>query len=182
VFVQERASGCYHPAAYYIVKILFDLLPLRILPTLLLGSLVYILTGLKKEWVAYGFFIAVIVLFSITTTLICISIATGIRNLALANLISIITLLFFMLFQGAMINFGFFFFLFFFPNSYLLLTFFFFLSFFLFFLKKTEALPPYIHWMTFLSPFRFGLNSLLVNELDGLSIWFDPIEDMEVII
>jgi len=30
-----------------------------------------------------------------------------------------------------------------------------------------------------MSPFRFALNSLLVNEMDGLAIWFDPIPDME---
>ena len=33
----------------------------------------------------------------------------------------------------------------------------------------------WIGWVTFLSPFRFALNSLMVNEFDGLVIYFDPL-------
>ena len=38
-----------------------------------------------------------------------------------------------------------------------------------------DALPGWISWITFLSPFRFALNSLMVNEFDGLLIYFDPL-------
>jgi hypothetical protein len=37
-----------------------------------------------------------------------------------------------------------------------------------------DALPGWIEWVTYLSPFRFALNSLMVNEFDGLLIYFDP--------
>ena len=33
----------------------------------------------------------------------------------------------------------------------------------------------WIGWVTFLSPFRFALISLMVNEFDGLVIYFDPL-------
>jgi len=147
IFVQERASGAYHPASYYIVKVFFDLIPLRIIPTFMMGSLVYFMANLQHDLTKYGYFILVLILFNLTTTLICLSIATAVKNLSLANLLTIITLLFLMMFQGILINF--------------------------------DDLPMSKEWMTFISPFRFALNSLLVNELDGINIWFDPIEEVE---
>jgi len=111
VFTQERAAGTYRPISYFIVKVLFDLFPLRILPTLILGSVVYVMAGLKYSWLNFGTYLGVLLLFSCTTTLLCIAIATLARNISLANLVSIITLLFCMLFQGAMINIREFFFL-----------------------------------------------------------------------
>ena len=38
----------------------------------------------------------------------------------------------------------------------------------------TDALPSWIAWLTYLSPFRYALNSLMVNEFDNLLIVFDP--------
>jgi len=38
-----------------------------------------------------------------------------------------------------------------------------------------DALPLWIGWVTYLSPFRFAYNSLMVNEFDGLLIYFDPL-------
>ena len=170
VFTQERAAGTYRPISYFIVKVLFDLFPLRILPTLILGSVVYVMAGLKYSWLNFGTYLGVLLLFSCTTTLLCIAIATLARNISLANLVSIITLLFCMLFQGAMINIReFFFFLFFFSCYFGSGS----------FISYLASLPNYLAWLTYMSPFRFALNSLLVNEMDGLAIWFDPIPDME---
>jgi len=173
VFTQERASGAYRPVSYFIVKALFDLFPLRILPCLILGSVVYVMAGLKYNWFNFGVYLGVLLLFTVCTTLLCISIATVTRNLSLANLISIIALLFCMLFQGAMINIRK-------PLCVCVVCFFASYSFiFFFFFFSSASLPPYLAWITYFSPFRFALNSLLVNELDGLSIWFDPIPELE---
>ena len=38
----------------------------------------------------------------------------------------------------------------------------------------TAELPGYLAWITFVSPFRFAYNSLMVNEFDGLVLLFDP--------
>ena len=115
VFLQERANGSYHPFSYYFVKVIFDLLPLRIIPAVVIGCLVYAMAGLQRDYVLFGYYLLVLVLFNIITTLICMTIASIFRNVSLANLVSIITLMFFMLFQGAMLNLGTFFFSFFFP-------------------------------------------------------------------
>lgn len=104
VFMQERASNSYRSTAYFVIKVLYDALPLRTVPAILLGSLVYFLAGLQNDMALFGHFLAVCVMFNIITALVCITIGTLISTMALANLIAIITLLFMMLFQGAMIN------------------------------------------------------------------------------
>ena len=148
VFCQERANGAYLASAYYIVKFLFDSVPLRALNALITGATVYYLAGLQDSLFLFGHLIGILIMFNIITGLICLTIAAVIPNQSLANLVAIVFLLFLMLFQGAMIN--------------------------------LQELPGYVAWITFISPFRFAYNSLMVNEFDGLVILFDPYEGMEV--
>jgi hypothetical protein len=91
----------------WVWQVLFDLLPLRVLPALVLGSLVYLMCGLQWTPALFGHFLLVLVLFHMVTALVCIAISTVIRqSTSLANLVAIVTLIFFTLMQGAMINFG----------------------------------------------------------------------------
>lgn len=89
------------------LQVLFDLLPLRVVPALVLGALVYLMCGLQWAPALFGHFLLVLVLFHMVTALVCIAISTVIRqSTSLANLVAIVTLIFFTLMQGAMINFG----------------------------------------------------------------------------
>jgi hypothetical protein len=134
VFLQERAGGYYRPTAYYIIKVgavcvpvcrrcvrltrrraaggagrgqvLFDALPLRILPTMILGTLVYFMCGLQWAVPLYFHFVLILILFNIVTALICLTISALVRRNSLANLAAIVLLLFFSLFQGVFLNFG----------------------------------------------------------------------------
>ncbi|KAJ9079548.1 FAD-dependent urate hydroxylase [Entomophthora muscae] len=47
LFMRERANGYYHPSVYFAAKVLFDLVPLRVVPPFLLGMVVYPLVGLN---------------------------------------------------------------------------------------------------------------------------------------
>ena len=74
---------------------------------MLLGALVYFMCGLQWAPPLFMHFLLVLMLFNFTTSLVCMTISTVIRRSnSLANLVAIITLIFFTLFQGAMINFG----------------------------------------------------------------------------
>lgn len=46
LFVRERANGYYSPLTYFTSKLMFDILPLRVIPPFLLGGIVYFLVGL----------------------------------------------------------------------------------------------------------------------------------------
>ena len=47
--MRERANNYYRPFAYYMAKILFDLIPLRVVPPLTMGLIVYPLVGLVPD-------------------------------------------------------------------------------------------------------------------------------------
>jgi len=66
-FAQERASGAYMPSAFFIVKVFYDLVPLRIIPSAVLGLLVYYLTGLQNDPSQLAHFLLIIILFNSTT-------------------------------------------------------------------------------------------------------------------
>ena len=94
-------------AAWGVGQDLFDLLPLRIVPALIMGSLIYFMCGLQWKPALFLHFLLIILLFNCVTALVCMTISTVIRQSnSLANLVAIVTLIFFTLFQGAMINFG----------------------------------------------------------------------------
>lgn len=42
IFVKERANRYYSPVTYYCAKILFDLIPLRTIPPLILGLIMFV--------------------------------------------------------------------------------------------------------------------------------------------
>ena len=49
LFVRERANGYYAPITYFLAKVLFDIIPLRIIPPILMGAIIYPMTGLVPD-------------------------------------------------------------------------------------------------------------------------------------
>lgn len=49
LFVRERANGYYSPVTYFAAKLLFDNLPLRVVPPLLFGPTIYFTVGLVPQ-------------------------------------------------------------------------------------------------------------------------------------
>ncbi|KAL7750097.1 hypothetical protein RI367_004612 [Sorochytrium milnesiophthora] len=104
LFVRERGNRCYHPTAFFFVKCLFDIFPLRILPAITLGTIAYFMIGFQPVLVNYLRYIVILVLFSVVTALFCLAMAVYIRDVSLGNLMSSIVMLFAMLLGGILIN------------------------------------------------------------------------------
>lgn len=104
LFIRERSNGYYSLAAYYISKILFDLIPLRTVPPILFGSIVYYLIGLYPTLGAFLRFIICLVLFNLVSAAICLVIAVLFRHSAIGNLTASLIMLFSMLFGGFLLN------------------------------------------------------------------------------
>ena len=85
---------------------MFDALPLRIIPALVMGALTYFMCGLQWSLALFFHYLLILVLFHCTTTLICFCISSVVLNTSLANLVAIMVLTFFALFQGILLNFG----------------------------------------------------------------------------
>ncbi|KAF8343642.1 P-loop containing nucleoside triphosphate hydrolase protein, partial [Amanita rubescens] len=67
LFMRERANGYYSSFTYFSSKVLFDILPLRLVPPLLFGGIVYGLVGLVPTVAGFWKFMLTLVLFNLTT-------------------------------------------------------------------------------------------------------------------
>ncbi|KAK0387167.1 hypothetical protein NLU13_5480 [Sarocladium strictum] len=104
LFVRERANGYYAPLTYFAAKVLFDIIPLRIIPPILMGSIVYPMTGLVPDLEHFFRFIAVLVLFNLAAAGICLFIGIICKDHGVANLIGSLVMLFSLLFAGFLLN------------------------------------------------------------------------------
>lgn len=104
IFVRERSNGYYNPFAYYLAKVMFDIIPLRVLPPILLGLIIYPLAGLSTENGAFWKFLLSLVLFNLTAASTCLFIGILIRDIGVASLVGILVMLFSLLFAGLFLN------------------------------------------------------------------------------
>jgi ABC-type multidrug transport system ATPase subunit/ABC-type multidrug transport system permease subunit len=104
LFLRERANGYYAPATYFAAKVLFDILPLRVIPPILMGSIVYPMTGLVAASDNFFKFIVILVLFNLAAAAICLFIGILCKDGGVANLIGSLVMLFSLLFAGFLLN------------------------------------------------------------------------------
>ncbi|ORX99568.1 hypothetical protein K493DRAFT_212395 [Basidiobolus meristosporus CBS 931.73] len=104
LFIRERSNGYYKPIPFITSKLLFDLLPLRVIPAILIGTITYWMVGLTSDGPTFARFLLTLVLFNGAAGLFCIAVAACIRGTGVSSLLASIVMLFFMLFGGLLIN------------------------------------------------------------------------------
>ncbi|KAI1400221.1 hypothetical protein F4819DRAFT_487759 [Hypoxylon fuscum] len=104
LFVRERANGYYAPITYFVSKVLFDIIPLRIIPPILMGAIIYPMTGLIPDAPHFFTFMLVLVLFNLAAAAICLFIGIVCKDGSVANLIGSLVMLFSLLFAGLLLN------------------------------------------------------------------------------
>lgn len=104
IYTRERANGYYRSMAYFLSKILFDIIPLRVIPPIIMGSICYYMIGLRAGINHFFWFIFIMVLFNIVAGGMCLVIASLAPNVAAANVIAIAAILVNTLFGGFLIN------------------------------------------------------------------------------
>ncbi|GAA5795628.1 hypothetical protein HPULCUR_000990 [Helicostylum pulchrum] len=104
LFIRERANGYYSPATYFLAKVLFDIIPLRVVPPLMMGLISYYMVGLVEGVNEFLKFLLVLVLFNLTAAALCLAIGIVFKNVSMANLLSVLVMLFSMLFAGLLLN------------------------------------------------------------------------------
>jgi ABC-type multidrug transport system ATPase subunit len=104
LFTRERAKGYYSPISYFAAKVLFDIVPLRLIPPIILGVIVYPMTGLLPQWPEFWKFILFLALFNLAAAAVFLFIGIVFRNGGVANLIGILVMLFSLLFSGFFLN------------------------------------------------------------------------------
>ncbi len=143
IYLTERASGYYRSLAYYISRMVFDVIPLRVIPPITLGSCCYFLAGLRTDdSTTFVWFLVHLTLFNIAMGGICLCISSVVHSVTVGNMIFLCMNLFTMLFGGLLINIRF--------------------------------VPFSLGIFQYISPYRYTLESLLVNELRDRIILFNP--------
>ncbi|ORY24112.1 hypothetical protein BCR39DRAFT_335530 [Naematelia encephala] len=104
LFMRERANGYYAPIYYFLSKVLFDILPLRVIPPFVLGSIVYGLAGLNPEVSSFWKFIMTLVLFNLTASSVVLFLSVAVEDLGVANLLGSLVMLYNLLFAGLLMN------------------------------------------------------------------------------
>ncbi|KPV72649.1 uncharacterized protein RHOBADRAFT_39255 [Rhodotorula graminis WP1] len=106
LFIRERARACYHPLAWLAAQFVFDVVPLRLVPTILLSVIVYWMVGLAATAANFFKFVLVLVLFALVSTVWNQLLATVIDDVGSAILVSAVVVLFEMAFAGFFVNLG----------------------------------------------------------------------------
>ena len=104
LFVRERANGYYSPITYFAAKVVFDIVPLRLIPPIIMGAIVYPMSGLVPEWSSFLRFLLLLVLFNLAAAAICLFIGIVFKDGGVANLIGSLVMLFSLLFAGLLLN------------------------------------------------------------------------------
>jgi len=104
LFLRERANGYYSPFTYFLAKVVFDVVPLRIIPPMIMGAIVYPMTGLVPDAEHFFKFIMILVLFNLAAAAICLFIGIVCKDPGVANLIGSLVMLFSLLFAGLLLN------------------------------------------------------------------------------
>jgi len=104
LFLRERANGYYSPITYFSAKVLFDIVPLRIIPPIIMAMILYPMVGLVAQWPEFFKFLLVLVLFNLAASAICLFIGIVCKDNSLGNLIGSLVMLFSLLFAGLLLN------------------------------------------------------------------------------
>ena len=104
IFLKERSNNYYTPLAYYISKVLSDILPLRVMPPILMVIIVYPLAGLNMGDNAFVKCALILVLFNLCVSLEILAIGILVESLNNSIILSVLVLLASILFSGLFIN------------------------------------------------------------------------------
>lgn len=105
LYVLERDNGYYRSGAFYVVKLIFDFIPLRIFPAAILGAVTYFPMGLRNDKSSYFLnFVAILVVFQLFLTGICLCIATVVPTFGAGALFAALVILWHSAFGGLLMQ------------------------------------------------------------------------------
>uniref|UniRef100_A0A8C8S678 ABC-type xenobiotic transporter n=1 Tax=Pelusios castaneus TaxID=367368 RepID=A0A8C8S678_9SAUR len=104
IFIHEYISGYYRVSAYFISKLLADLIPMRTMPSIIFTCIIYFMLGLKPSVDAFFITVFTLMMVSYTATSMALAIATGQNVVAVANLLMTIAFVFMIIFSGLLVN------------------------------------------------------------------------------
>jgi hypothetical protein len=90
----NSANGYYSSGTYFAAKVLFDILPLRVVPPFVFAAISYPLIGLVSTPAAYWKFMLILVLFNLATAAVCLLLSVAFANIGVASFVGTLIMLF----------------------------------------------------------------------------------------
>jgi ABC-type multidrug transport system permease subunit len=100
VYIRELSNNYYYTSPYFISKVIFDILPLRVIPPILIVSISYFWAGLHQTAGRFFWNMFFMVLFNIGSGALCILVGSVSSGVGSANITTILIIIFFILFAG----------------------------------------------------------------------------------
>ncbi|KAL7409470.1 hypothetical protein BDY24DRAFT_355976 [Mrakia frigida] len=104
LFLRERSASYYSPSAWLLARCLFDIIPLRLIPTIILSTITYWMAGLQPKASNYFKFELILILYALGMTLFNFLIAVVISGAGTAILFCSIYNLYLLVYAGFFIN------------------------------------------------------------------------------
>ncbi|XP_003414134.1 broad substrate specificity ATP-binding cassette transporter ABCG2 isoform X1 [Loxodonta africana] len=104
LFIHEYISGYYRVSSYFFGKLLSDLLPMRMLPSIIFTCIIYFLLGLKPTAEAFFIMMFSLMMVAYTASSMGLAVAAGQSVVSIATLLMTICFVFMMLFSGLLVN------------------------------------------------------------------------------
>ncbi|KAF9484945.1 hypothetical protein BDN70DRAFT_871937 [Pholiota conissans] len=104
LFLRERSSSYYSPVTWLLSRFFFDMIPLRLIPTIIVSTITYWMAGLAPEAVNFFKFLLILVLYSLCITLFNFLLGTLFQNGGIAILLSALSALYQMTFAGFFVH------------------------------------------------------------------------------
>ncbi|OAX36732.1 hypothetical protein K503DRAFT_772222 [Rhizopogon vinicolor AM-OR11-026] len=104
LFLRERSNWYYSPTAWLLSRLIFDVIPLRIIPTIAVCTITYWMAGLAHDAAHFFKFLLIIVLYTLVMTLFNFLLGTLFRNGGIAILLSALSALYQMTYAGFFVH------------------------------------------------------------------------------
>ncbi|XP_055468528.1 broad substrate specificity ATP-binding cassette transporter ABCG2-like isoform X1 [Psammomys obesus] len=104
LFMHEYISGYYRVSSYFFGKLISDLLPMRMLPSVIYACIVYFMLGLKKKVEAFFIMMFTLVMVAYTSSSMALAIAAGQSVVSVATLLMTNSFIVMMIFSGLLVN------------------------------------------------------------------------------
>ncbi len=104
LYLRERDAGYYTPLPYLASQVVCDLVPMRVLPPIFFGSILYYMIGLNPDLYRFMFCIMTLVITNLAATTLCFLISATVQTHAQANLVASLWFIYCFLFGGLFYN------------------------------------------------------------------------------
>ncbi|KAK4470684.1 hypothetical protein MN116_006214 [Schistosoma mekongi] len=104
IFMHETSTGFYRISAYFISKVLSDVLPTKVVPAFFCLSITYYLTGLRYNWHSFLFWQLTIALLTFSASAITFAVSAMVKDRRIGSMLLSMFFVLMMITSGYLVN------------------------------------------------------------------------------